>query len=213
MAFVVVVVLGSCTGDHLTGGPTGPPREPRSTPPTAPPEGVSFDGSVERGATDDELIVRYEIVNDGDEPVVVFNRMPTTDSPNPEPGVPDQFYVVPEGGSGARISKQVFGTPQGVGMNARMVVGGATVASGDRLSERIELDRSFVPRRPYQDVLGLDTEPLDDVGSVTLCVGVAPADKVTELTYDEAPHEMYAHDDRTANQQNLFCSGPHDVGT
>lgn len=201
--------LGSCAGDHLTSGPTGTPREPRLTPPKGPPEGVSFTGSVT--SSEDDLVIRYEVVNNGDEPVVVFNRVPSTDSPNAQPGEPDRFYVIVERDGAVRISKQVFGTPRGVDVYARMVLGGTKVAEGDRVRERIEVDASLRPRHPYQGALGYDTEPLVEVDAVRLCIGVAVACKVTELTYDEAPHPMYAHDNPTANQQFLFCSAPHSV--
>lgn len=208
-ALAVVILtgaLGSCTDQHLTGGPTGSPRKPSLTPPTGPPEGVRFIGSITQGSTSDELIVRYQIVNDGREPVVVFNRVPATDSPNARPAEPENFYVTAQAGNHVQISKQVFGMPEGISVYARMVLGGTTVAPGDRLGERIETSNSFTSRRPYQDVLDHDTARVDEPDGITLCIGVARAGKVSRLEYHEAPHPVYAHDNRTANQQHLFCS-------
>jgi hypothetical protein len=74
-----------------------------------------------------------------DRPIVAFNRVPSTDSPNPEPGEPENFYVR-RSGTGAVLSKQAFAAPEGVEMAARYVLRGTIIAAGDRISEHIVTD-------------------------------------------------------------------------
>ncbi|MEQ7128591.1 hypothetical protein ABN034_29205 [Actinopolymorpha sp. B11F2] len=153
---------------------------------------------------DEQVTIEYEIVNHGDRPIVAFNRVPSTDSPNPEPGEPENFYVEPSG-TGAVLSKQVFRTPEGVSVYARQVLRGTIVEAGERISEHIITGSTYETRRPYQELLGYDQETVQ-AEFVDVCIGVALAANVTALSKDA--HPIYPHDTRTANQQHMYCSSP-----
>ncbi len=179
--------------------------------PSAPPDGVSFTATLtgRNGAIE----VSYQVVNDGTEPIVVFNGVPTVDSPNPAPAVPEAFYVIPRGGTAVRLTKQVYGLPEGVTVYAPSAIRGTVVPPGERAGERVTLTGEVRPRRPYQDVLGYsDLKPPSSVRTVELCIGVAPADKVRPRDDSDPEHPGYGHDTATANQQYVFCSGPHPLG-
>ena len=202
LALAMTCLLATACGDDPppVGAPTGPPREPTLTPPTEALKGVRFRASAK--VSEDTLTIDYEIINDGNRAIVAFNRVPSTDSPNPEPGDPEAFYVEPSG-PGVRLSKQVYRAPEGVAMAARFVLRGTIVAPGERLREHIVTGTTFKTRRPYQGILGYEPRMLE-AGPVTVCVGVALADKLTPLSDDA--HPTYAHDTPTANQQHLLCS-------
>lgn len=210
IATITVLVIGcllAACGTTPSTEPVG--RPPKLTPPTAPPTGVTFSASVT--ANEAELTIGYEIVNGGDRPIVAFNRVPSVDSPNPKPGEPERFYVLSHAGSSAHLTKQVFGMPEGVAVNARYVLRGTIIEAGDRISEHIVTDRTFKLRRPYQDLLGGDglfgnddNPETFEVDSATVCIGVALANNVTPQSDDL--HPVYAHDTMTANQQYVFCS-------
>lgn len=206
------LLSGSGCDRQPAGGPDVPTdkhtettsREPRMSPPTAPPSGVAFTATV--SAPDGRLTVAYEIVNQGEAPVVVFNGLPHRDSPNPGEPVPEAFYVLPEGADGVRLTKQVYGLPENVSVYAPMVLRGTVVPAGGRTGEHVVVGR-LRARRPYQDILGHGklTVP-DPPRSVRVCVGVALAEAVHARSRPDDAHPVYAHDTATAAAQYVFCA-------
>src|SRR5690606_1326395 len=151
----------------------------------------------------DEIRIRYELVNTGEEPLWVFNRMPGifggTDL------TPDLAAVAVEnGGDGlVEISQRAFAPPAGLLLEIPDQFVAQPLGSGERLEESLRVALPLQRRRPYaeHEPVGLP----DPVTAVRYCIGLVAAGSVPSPYQREGLPVLY-HDDLTAAAQTLLCS-------
>lgn len=188
----------------VVSGCTDPPGEPGVKRPDA-----TFQATVSRQA--DGLRISYRLRNTGSVPLIVYNGVPRTDSPEKITPAPEAVYVTARTDGTVELAKRTFPVPEGVNPYARLLVGGTIVPPGDDLSETFTVPLPLIARRPYQEAMSTPPRLPDPVRRVVFCLGATRQDAFPTRWASGAPGAgdgpVFLH----PSPQHLFCSDPFDL--
>jgi hypothetical protein len=158
----------------------------------------TFDAVVVRDG--ERLTIEYSFRNDDDQPVVLFNGMPSVDGPGIRAADPNAVYVRDGGGATVFIVKGWAPSPQPA-VEPPFTFRGTVVEPDQTFTESLTVPLPLTARSPYAPPRALDFP----ARTVSFCLDYAPVDKAVALPGGDAKHPVYAHADSTRQPWNT-CS-------
>ena len=146
----------------------------------------------------DELAIRYTLVNQGEEPIVVYVGVPGDAASHSY----DVFITAREDKT-AEIAKRTFAIPPGISADAVGTIEGIVIPGGEQFTEEFRIPLPLKGNRPYVSEVKLP----DPVTTAVFCVGAqlqseTPAPKPAERGRGAYPLN---------GPQHLFCSDPANI--
>ena len=215
LTLVFVPVLASCADDAESSDPTGTMvsdgDEPADPPADVAEPAASFSSEVTAGDT--EVAVSYHLTNDGDEPLLVVDRLPT---PSGSDFTTAQVYVSGQDDGRVLLSQRVFPWPDSDRINYAQApqVGVTTVAPGETVSADVAVPLPLERRHPFGQDIGYGEIALPGpVTDVVFCLGVIPPPFEPSLGRDHVDGVTTVdHGNESHEAQYLFCSKPTAIG-
>lgn len=187
-AACVVVCLAGCTSSS-----------------SAPIRKLSQDGTTLAAtvsATNDAITISYSVTNEGGEPVIVVNGIPTSDTTNLPSPDENAVYITLRPNRVLEVSRRSFDQDLTADTQPYLLLG-TELAAGNTLREGFQLT---APLETYQP--GEPAKTLKDGywESIVFCVGVvSPSRLDADLQSNTTPDKPVVHHGIT---QNVLCTEP-----